>query len=261
MKIESVKMYRKWCVIFVRSPQQQTSQSEKSIPARYGSSRPALDYLRPTVSGAPTKIQVLHCCKFLFISFIIDCEYIGLQTCEFGDFDGIFDVFNNGFELQGKSDGDVLLSPTNNTISVRYCTLATAIDNDSTDVETHELNVIECDFNAVLTTTIPITQGIANENIAEYDNGVLCEQAQPHITHPTAPAIDTSFNIDGINSKSHEFNDIGCVFDVNNGIVFEYGYTSGMFIVFFSFVFCFVFFCDQTTFFVFIIFVLCCAKT
>ena len=114
----------------------------------------------------------------------------------------------------------VLSSPTNNTIGVPYCTSATTIDNDP-----HELNVIGCDFIAVLiAVTIAKTQGIENENNNEYDSGlVVWEQAQPQTTHPPPPAIDAPFDIHGIGSEIHEFNDIGCILDINNnGIVFEY---------------------------------------
>ena len=90
-------------------------------------------------------------------------------------------------------------------------------------------------FNGVFAaTTISIPQGIDNENNNEFDSSPLWGQTQTQTIHPAAPAIDTTFNFDGINAKLHEFNDIGCIFDNNDGIVSEYDTTLGMFI----FIFC-----------------------
>ena len=78
-------------------------------------------------------------------------------------------------------------------------------------------------FNGVFAaTTITIPQGIDKENNNEFDSSALWRQTQTQTIHPTAPAIDTTFNFDGIDAKLHEFHDIGCIFDNNDGIVSEY---------------------------------------
>ena len=85
-------------------------------------------------------------------------------------------------------------------------------------------------FNGVFAaTTIAIPQGIGSENNNEFDCSALWGQT----IHPTALAIDATFKFDGINPKLHEFNDIGCIFDNNDGIVSERDTTPGMFILVF----------------------------
>ena len=72
-------------------------------------------------------------------------------------------------------------------------------------------------FNGVFAaTTITIPQGIDKENNNEFDSSALWRQTQTQTIHPTAPAIDTTFN-----------------FDNDDGIS-EYDTTLGMFI----FIFC-----------------------
>ena len=243
------------------SIEHETTPSEKSQLTPDGEICQLSNHPRATTSAAlnttspdPQCLPLYKQMNILLVLALVGLVF-GFNPCELNAFDNAIINVNTEYKLEKSglnNDCDMSSSQTTHTIGITYCTPAITIDNDSTSIETRELNVIGCDFNDILpATTIAITEGIKTENDNEYDSGVVWEQEQPQTSHPTALAIDTGFNIAAIDSELNEFNDIGCILDINNnGIVVRYD-------IYLVCLFCVLVFVlrDQTTFFVCTVFV------
>ena len=119
----------------------------------------------PQVQGAPVASRMTsrshrrqrpHEIVFFFVFLAIELpttslfDVLKLESCDFGDFNNVFDVFNYEFELAMEYDLDV-----DDTIrTFNFCL---------TGVELAEFTHLQCDFNAALTATT-IATIITNEN-------------------------------------------------------------------------------------------------
>ena len=160
-----------------------------------------------------------------------------LESRDFGDFNNIFYLFNNGFKLEVAYDFDYdVSSHTIHTIAV-----ASSFNFGPTGVEVTECNNLECDLCAALTSTTAITITTEYENKMKYEGEPHGSDIQVQIYDSTTPVIAANDRMEPDDVELREFDIIKYISNGNmDKIALKYDISCGMFIFIFIFFYFFL---------------------